>query len=73
MQFEINQGDSVFLSGMHNVGGGFPPYEYLWRPNHGLSDSTSLSFWAKPEFSIAYYVTKTDSAGCVVTGFCLGG
>lgn len=65
---EINEGDSVYCSGMQNVFGGFPPYKYLWRPNHGLSDSTSLSFWAKPTQSVAYYVTVTDSSGCTVSG-----
>lgn len=64
----IYAGDSVFLSGGHNIGGGIPPFEYLWRPNHGLTDSTSLSFWAKPEYSVNYYITLTDSAGCVVEG-----
>jgi len=68
MYYTINAGDSVFLSGWENVYGGFPPYEYLWRPNHGLTDSTSLSFWAKPEESVAYYLTKTDSIGCEVSG-----
>jgi hypothetical protein len=68
IQYTINQGDSVFLSGWENVSGGFPPYEYLWQPNHGLADSTSLNFWAKPQYSVAYYMTLTDSAGCVVTG-----
>jgi hypothetical protein len=68
VSYTINSGDSVFLSGMHNVDGGFPPYEYLWQPNHGLTDSTSLAFWAKPEYSVAYYMTLTDSSGCVVTG-----
>lgn len=68
IDYTINQGDSVFLWGWENVSGGFPPYEYLWRPNHGLSDSTSLYFSAKPEHSVAYYLTLTDSAGCVVTG-----
>ena len=68
VNYTINQGDSIFLSGWENVFGGFPPYEYLWRPNHGLTDSTSLAFWAKPEYSVAYYMTLTDSAGCVVTG-----
>jgi hypothetical protein len=67
-ELTINQGDSVYLSGMTNVAGGIAPYEYLWRPNHGLSDSTSLSFWAKPFESIAYYLTLTDSAGCTATG-----
>ena len=66
--FTINEGDSVFLFGWENVFGGYPPYNYLWRPNHGLADSTSLAFWAKPEYSVAYYMTLTDSAGCVVTG-----
>lgn len=66
--YTINQGDSIFLYGWENVFGGFPPYEYIWRPNHGLKDSTSLAFWAKPEYSVAYYMTLTDSAGCVVTG-----
>lgn len=68
LHFTINQGDSIFLSGFENVFGGFPPYKYLWRPNHGLTDSTSLAFWAKPDYSVAYYMTITDSAGCVVTG-----
>lgn len=66
--YTINQGDSVFLYGWENVFGGFPPYEYLWRPNHGLKDSTSLAFWAKPEYSVAYFMTLKDSGGCVVTG-----
>ena len=68
MTYWINQGDSIFLYGWENIFGGFPPYQYLWRPNHGLTDSTSLAFWAKPEYSVAYYMTLTDSAGCVVTG-----
>ena len=69
LTFEIQQGDSVFLFGFHNVLGGIPPVKYLWRPNHGLSDSTSLSFWAKPDSSVAYYLTATDSAGCSATGY----
>lgn len=68
MTYWIDQGDSIFLYGWQNIFGGFPPYEYLWRPNHGLTDSTSLAFWAKPDYSVAYYMTLTDSAGCVVTG-----
>jgi hypothetical protein len=68
ISYTIDQGDSVFLSGMHNVFGGFPPYEYLWRPQHGLTDSTSLSFWAKPDSSVAYALTLTDASGCSATG-----
>lgn len=66
--YTIQQGDSIYLTGMGNVFGGFPPFEYLWRPNHGLTDSTSLSFWAKPDSSVAYYLTLTDSSGCSATG-----
>jgi hypothetical protein len=68
IDYTINAGDSIFLSGWENVSGGFPPYEYLWKPNHGLTDSTSLAFWAKPAHFVAYYLTLTDSAGCVATG-----
>lgn len=66
--YTIQQGDSIYLTGWENVFGGFPPFEYLWRPNHGLIDSTSLSFWAKPDSSVAYYLTLTDSSGCSATG-----
>lgn len=68
MNYSIEQGDSIFLNGWENISGGIPPYEYLWQPTHGLSDSTSLSFWAKPETSVAYYMTVTDSIGCVAVG-----
>lgn len=66
--YNIQQGDSIYLSGLENVFGGFPPFQYLWRPNHGLTDSTSLSFWAKPDTSVAYYLTLTDSSGCSAVG-----
>lgn len=66
--YNIQQGDSVWLAHGVNVYGGIPPYEYLWRPNHGLSDSTSLAFWAKPDYSIIYYPLVTDSAGCTAKG-----
>jgi hypothetical protein len=66
--YTIQQGDSIFLTGLDNVLGGIPPVKYLWRPNHGLTDSTSLSFWAKPDKYVAYYLTATDSAGCSATG-----
>ena len=67
--YQIMQGDSVYLWGIQTVLGGIPPFEYLWRPNHGLTDSTTLSgFWAKPDYSTSYYITVTDSAGCVAVG-----
>ncbi len=66
--FNINQGDSVQLNFGINVSGGIGNLSYLWRPNHGLRDSTSLSFWAKPDSSIAYYVTATDILNCSTEG-----
>jgi hypothetical protein len=61
--YNLLYGDSVYLSGT-NIMGGIPPYTYLRFPNHGLTDSTSLSFWARPNSSISYSVILTDSAGC---------
>lgn len=66
--FNIQQGDSIFLNFGTNIGGGTPPYQYLWKPNLGLTDSTSLIFWAKPDNSVDYYVTVTDSFGCIAIG-----
>ncbi len=63
--FDIQQGDSIYLNYGINAWSTFPTTEYLWRPNNGLIDSTNLSFWAKPEYSVHYYPTITDSAGCV--------
>ncbi|PMB27039.1 hypothetical protein CEN47_15425 [Fischerella thermalis CCMEE 5319] len=65
----INQGDSVFLNEGSNVGGGIGNLSYLWQPSHGLSDTTLFTgFWAKPNTTIEYYVTVTDSMGCQRTG-----
>lgn len=66
LTFYISQGDSVFLNYGANVSSNFPPFQFLWKPNQGLIDSTSLSFWAKPNSSTAYYVTLTDSSGCSI-------
>lgn len=63
--FDIQQGDSIYLNYGVNAWSSFPTNEYLWRPNHGLNDSISLSFWAKPDYTTNYYVTITDSVGCV--------
>ncbi|MCF8296857.1 MAG: T9SS type A sorting domain-containing protein [Saprospiraceae bacterium] len=68
LTFNINNGDSVLLNFGSNVSGGVGTSSYLWRPNHGLKDSTSLMFWAKPDSSIAYYITVTDSVDCYSVG-----
>jgi len=63
--YTVNEGDSVYLNDGVNIDGGIGQLSYLWRPNHGLKDSTSQSgFWAKPDKSIKYYVSVTDSVGC---------
>ena len=64
----INQGDSFHMSFGPDVGGGTGSLTWLWRPNHGLIDSINATFWAKPDTSINYYVTATDSVGCVQKG-----
>lgn len=64
----ITKGDSVFLNSIHNVFGLIAPFSYQWAPLHGLSNSTSYSFWAKPDYNISYSVTVTDSMGCSATG-----
>lgn len=62
-------GDSVKFVSLPNVGGGTAPLTYLWRPNHGLTDSISYSdFWLKPITTTSYYITVTDAWGCVVSG-----
>ena len=52
-----------------NVSSGFGNTSYLWQPSQGLSDINLMTgFWAKPDSSIQYYVTVTDSKGCQKTG-----
>jgi hypothetical protein len=65
----INQGDSVWLSGMQNIVGMLPPFTYKWTPTRGLTDSTSVTgFWAKPDTITLYKLQVTDSLGCTETG-----
>ncbi len=65
LEYTILKGDSIFLNFSPNLNGGVAPFKYLWRPNHGLRDSTTGSgFWAKPEKNIKYYLNIEDSKGC---------
>lgn len=68
MDVFINEGDSVWLSGWQNIAGTVPPFTYLWYPTHGLTDSTSLAFWAKPDTTTLYRLIVTDSLGCSEMG-----
>ncbi len=67
--YYINPGDSVYLNEVPNIGGGYGNYTfYDWNPSHGLSDTNLASgFWAKPDSSIFYTATVTDTKGCTKT------
>lgn len=68
-QYYINLGDSVYLNQIPNVSGGFGNSSYNWLPVHGLNNTNLPSgFWAKPDSSVAYIATVTDSKGCQKTG-----
>ncbi|MFD1553276.1 hypothetical protein DNU06_16795 [Putridiphycobacter roseus] len=67
-QYDILEGDSVYCNFDSYLNSSFAPHTYLWKPNHGLEDSTSLTFVAKPEYSIEYYLTITNSLGCSMEG-----
>lgn len=64
----VNAGDTItFLFGT-NISSNRPVKSYLWRPNHGMIDSTSENPTVAPTRSTAYHVVITDSAGCSATG-----
>ena len=64
----ITQGDTIYSDIPPDVVGGTGPISWLWKPNHGLIDSTHFLFIASPSHSINYYVTATDSLGCSQQG-----
>jgi gliding motility-associated-like protein len=55
----IQLGDSTFLNATGNVGG------YSWSPATGLSSTTVSDPVAKPNVTTTYFVTGTDTNGCV--------
>jgi Zn-finger protein len=66
--FSIKQGDSIFLDKGANISGGYDPITFSWSPVHGLIDSNQPdSFWAKPDTTISYTPTITDSKNCQFT------
>ena len=60
----IFRGDSVQLIGNPYFNNNFVPLTFLISPSYGLSDSTDVYGWAKPEYSITYYIQATNSLGC---------
>lgn len=61
----IKRGDSVALHGNWYFDSNFYPFDYFITPSYGLSDSTVLSGWAKPDTSMLYYLYVVNSVGCV--------
>lgn len=63
--YTINQGDSVYLNESTLIGSNYNPMSYEWSPTHGLSQTNiEKGFWAKPDSSIFYDITVTDTKGC---------
>jgi len=61
----IYRGDSVqFFGDIYFESNFLPIVEYTFSPSHGLSDSTDIFGWAKPDTSITYYLEAVNSAGC---------
>lgn len=65
--FNISPGDSIQFN-ESNIASNYPPFDYVWQPSHGLSDTIGLGIWASPDTSTMYYTIVTDANGCVDTG-----
>jgi gliding motility-associated-like protein len=58
----ICKGDSVQLLITNDS-----TYQYVWTPSTGLSSSTIANPYANPFITTDYFVTVTDTNGCIVT------
>ena len=56
---------SVTLGGGTTAIGGAPVYTFSWSPSTGLSSTTVAHPVANPTTTQTYYVTVTDSKGCI--------
>jgi len=61
----IKKGDSVQFFGDIYFSSNFPIIKYIISPIDGLTDSTNIYGWAKPDASITYYLQAVNSVGCV--------
>jgi hypothetical protein len=61
----INRGDSVFLHGNWYFDSNFWPLNFYITPSYGLSDSTDIRGWAKPDTSMLYFMYVVNPVGCV--------
>jgi len=55
----------VTIGGFPTATGGTPPYVYNWGPSTGLSSTSVPNPIATVSSTTTYYVTVTDSKGCV--------
>ncbi|PLW99234.1 MAG: hypothetical protein C0594_17265, partial [Marinilabiliales bacterium] len=60
-------GGSVILGGSPTASGSVPPYTYLWTPAGNITDATVANPEATQSLTAIYYVSVTDSLGCVGT------
>ncbi|MCF8463940.1 MAG: T9SS type A sorting domain-containing protein [Flavobacteriales bacterium] len=60
-------GDSIQLN-YPNVSSNRPIAQVLWNPSQGLSDSTAIQPWARPQSDVTYGCTIWDTAGCSIYG-----
>ncbi|MCX6199132.1 MAG: Ig-like domain-containing protein [Bacteroidetes bacterium] len=58
-------GSSATLGGGTTAIGGYPAYTFSWSPSTGLSSTTVAHPVANPTVTTKYYVTVTDSKGCI--------
>jgi hypothetical protein len=63
----ITQGDSVLLDGP-NIQTSIPIAKYEWVPARGVVHPDSIFSYAKPDSSVDYSITITDTAGCSANG-----
>lgn len=61
----IFRGDSIQLIGDPYFRQDFLPIKYLISPSHGLTDTTDVYCWTKPDSSVIYYLQAVNSVGCV--------
>ncbi len=59
--------DSAQLGGAPTGSGGTGTLAYQWTPASGLSGTTITNPWASPSTTTTYYLTVTDSLGCIGT------
>lgn len=64
----ITEGDTVTFPVGPNISSNFSVASVIWRPQHGMIDSTSLKPTVAPTRNTDYYAVITDSMGCTLAG-----